>query len=146
MSIITRSFLATAGILAFCGLASAYTVSGSVSDEQGKALEGVSVSLLKEGKATTTDNQGKFTLFEDETIGFHAVRNSVGYVKSPFTLMSIWQAVMPSAVPQTLKSISPRWSSSPKISDKIAYFPVFSSVINPMAIPETGFLIFTPQS
>ena len=80
MSIITRSFLATAGILAFCGLASAYTVSGSVSDEQGKALEGVSVSLLKEGKATTTDNQGKFTLFEDETIGFHAVRNSVGYV------------------------------------------------------------------
>ena len=68
MRIITRNFLATASILAFCGLASAYTVSGSVSDEQGKALEGVSVSLLKEGKSTTTDNQGKFTIHEDEQV------------------------------------------------------------------------------
>ena len=38
----------------------------------------------------------------------------------PSTLISIWVAVMPSAVPVTLKSISPRWSSSPKISDRIA--------------------------
>ena len=32
------------------------------------------------------------------------------------------------------------------MSLKIAYFPVFSSVINPIAIPETGALIFTPAS
>ena len=81
MRIITRNFLATASILAFCGLASAYTVSGSVSDEQGQALGGVSVSLLKEGKATTTDNQGKFTIHEDEQVdAIHGFNGSVGFI------------------------------------------------------------------
>ena len=70
----------TAGILAFCGMASAYTVSGTVSDEQGKALQGASVSLLKEGKFTTTDEQGKFTIHEDEIDGIHAFKNAVGYL------------------------------------------------------------------
>ena len=53
-------------LLAFCGIASAYTVSGSVSDDKGNALKGASVSLLKEGKTATTDDQGKFTIHEDE--------------------------------------------------------------------------------
>ena len=71
----------TACLLAFCGYASAYTVSGSVSDEQGNALKGASVSLLKEGKTATTDDQGKFTIHEDEEVGIHAAaRNSVGYI------------------------------------------------------------------
>ena len=73
----------TACVLAFCGFASAYTVSGTVSDNDGKALKGASVSLLKEGKTATTDDQGKFTIHEDEQdslTGIHSFRNSVGYI------------------------------------------------------------------
>ena len=53
--------------------------------------------------------------------------------------MSIWQAVIPSEVPVTLKSMSPKWSSSPKISLKTAYLS--PSEISPIAIPETGLVI-----
>ena len=70
-------------LLAFCGAASAYTISGKVSDDQGKALQGASVSLLKEGKTATTDSQGKFTIHEDEQDSIEAirsVRNTVGYI------------------------------------------------------------------
>ena len=35
---------------------------------------------------------------------------------TPVILMSIWSAVMPSEVPATLKSMSPRWSSTPAMS------------------------------
>ena len=35
-------------------------------------------------------------------------------------LMSICSEVIPSAVPATLKSMSPRWSSSPRMSDSTA--------------------------
>ena len=62
----TYKLASAACLLAFCGMASAYTVSGTVSDEQGKALNGVAVNLVKEGKSTTTDSQGKFTIHEDE--------------------------------------------------------------------------------
>ena len=55
-------------------------------------------------------------------------------------------AVIPLEVPVTLKSISPRWSSSPKISERIAYFPDSVSEISPIAIPETGALILIPVS
>ena len=37
MSSKTRNLIATASLLAFCGLASAYTITGSVSDSQGNA-------------------------------------------------------------------------------------------------------------
>ena len=60
--------------------------------------------------------------------------------------MSICVAVMPSLVPVTLKSMSPKWSSSPRMSDSTAQRPVAESEIRPMAIPDTGFLIFTPAS
>ena len=36
---------------------------------------------------------------------------------TPEILMSIWSAVMPFSVPATLKSMSPRWSSTPAMSD-----------------------------
>ena len=42
--------------------------------------------------------------------------------------------------------MSPKWSSSPKISESTAYLPLSASVMSPMAIPETGFLICTPAS
>lgn len=44
----------------------AYTVEGTVKDESGAAVKDASVSLLKEGKSTKTDNDGKFTIHEDE--------------------------------------------------------------------------------
>ena len=64
----------------------------------------------------------------------------------PSTLISICVAVIPSRVPVTLKSISPKWSSSPRISDNTAYFSSPAFLINPIAIPETGFFIGTPAS
>ncbi len=36
---------------------------------------------------------------------------------TPVILMSIWSAVIPFSVPATLKSMSPRWSSTPAMSD-----------------------------
>ena len=68
MSIRKPQTITAACLLAFCGLASAYTVSGTVSDEQGQAISGASVALVKEGKTATTDAQGKFTIHEDEQI------------------------------------------------------------------------------
>ena len=64
----------------------------------------------------------------------------------PLTLMSIWIAVMPSVVPATLKSMSPRASSMPWMSVRIAYLPASPPVIRPMATPATGALIGTPAS
>ena len=84
MTIKAPKLLTAASLLAFCGLASAYTITGTVSDDQGKALKDVSVKLLKEGKTATTDKDGKFTIHEDEkdtTEAIHpAFRNQVGYV------------------------------------------------------------------
>ena len=42
--------------------------------------------------------------------------------------------------------MSPRASSSPSISDTIAYLPVAGSVMSPMAMPDTAVLIGTPAS
>ena len=62
-------------------------------------------------------------------------------------LISSCKALKPFFVPATLKSISPRWSSSPRISERMAYFSYLSpSVISPMAIPATGFFIGTPAA
>ncbi len=84
MTIKAPKLLTAASLLAFCGLASAYTITGTVSDDQGKALKDVSVKLLKEGKTATTDEKGKFTIHEDEkdtTEAIHpAFRKQVGYV------------------------------------------------------------------
>ena len=62
----------------------------------------------------------------------------------PAILMSICSEVMPSAVPATLKSMSPRWSSSPRMSESTA--KPSSSRIRPMAMPLTGFFSGTPAS
>ena len=99
--ILKKQHLFTASILAFCGLASAYTVSGTVSDNDGKALKGASVSLLKEGKTATTDDQGKFTIHEDEVVtppdtgdmAIHpAYRNSIGYISVNNGILSYSQS------------------------------------------------------
>ncbi|CFO82723.1 Uncharacterised protein [Bordetella pertussis] len=53
----------------------------------------------------------------------------------PWILMSICSAVIPVSVPATLKSMSPRWSSSPRMSVSTANLPL--SRIRPMATPAT---------
>ena len=83
MLIKASNLFSAACLLAFCGVASAYTISGTVSDNQGNALKGASVNLLKEGKTATTDDQGKFTIHEDETdssMAIHSYHKSVGYI------------------------------------------------------------------
>ncbi len=62
----------------------------------------------------------------------------------PLVLMSICRAVMPSLVPATLKSMSPRLSSTPWMSVSTADLP--SRMTRPIAIPATGALIGTPAS
>ena len=59
-------------------------------------------------------------------------------------LMSICRLVTPVSVPATLKSMSPRWSSSPRISDSTA--KPRSSLISPIAMPATGRFRGTPAS
>jgi poly(3-hydroxybutyrate) depolymerase len=98
----TPKLLSAACLLAFCGSVSAYTITGTVSDDQGKALRGVSVSLLKEGKNATTDRQGKFTIHEDEIttppadspgVAIHpAFRNTVGYISINNGILSYSQS------------------------------------------------------
>ena len=58
--------------------------------------------------------------------------------------MSICRAVTPSRVPVTLKSMSPQWSSSPRMSESTTVRS--PSLTSPMAIPATGALIGTPPS
>ncbi|MNV99416.1 hypothetical protein D3C71_1947720 [compost metagenome] len=58
--------------------------------------------------------------------------------------MSICRAVTPLSVPATLKSMSPRWSSSPRMSVSTANLS--PSLTRPMAIPATGALTGTPAS
>ena len=62
----------------------------------------------------------------------------------PWILMSICSAVMPAAVPATLKSMSPKWSSSPKMSVNTAN--LLPSLIKPIATPATWALMGTPAS
>ncbi len=54
----------------------------------------------------------------------------------PLALLSICSAVMPLAVPATLKSMSPRKSSRPWMSVRTATSS--PSLMSPIAIPETG--------
>ena len=62
----------------------------------------------------------------------------------PSILISICKAVIPFSLPATLKSISPKWSSSPKISVRTAN--LLPSLIKPIAIPATGAAVGTPAS
>ena len=71
--------------------------------------------------------------------------SSISYDR-PSHLMSICVAVRPSLVPVVLKSMSPRWSSSPRMSERTAYFSSPGFFIRPIAMPETGFFIGTPAS
>jgi len=87
------SFVTAACVAALCSTSFAYTISGKVSDDQGKALKDVDVSLLKEGKTAKTDDEGKFTIHEDENVGIHpAYKNSVGYISINNGILSYSQS------------------------------------------------------
>ena len=92
MTIKAPKFITAASLLAFCGFASAYTISGTVSDNDGKAIKGASVSLLKENKTATTDDKGKFTIHEEEVGIKSAFRNSVGYISINNGILSYSQS------------------------------------------------------
>jgi len=62
----------------------------------------------------------------------------------PSIFVSSWRAVIMSRVPATLKSMSPRWSSTPRMSVSVTNFP--SWWMRPMAMPATGAWIGTPAS
>ena len=62
----------------------------------------------------------------------------------PSILVSSWSAVTNSDVPATLKSMSPKASSMPRMSVSVMYWP--SWYTRPMAMPATGALIGTPAS
>ena len=64
----------------------------------------------------------------------------------PSHLISICVAVRPSFVPVVLKSISPKWSSSPRMSLSTAYLSSPGFLIRPIAMPDTGFFMGTPAS
>ena len=57
--------------LAMVASAQAFTLTGKVSDESGKAIEKASVELLKNGLKTTTDVKGEFKLFKEELISLY---------------------------------------------------------------------------
>lgn len=64
------ALLAAAALSAFFGTASAYTLQGTVSDKDGKAISGADVSLLNKNLATKTDKEGKFK-FQEELDAIH---------------------------------------------------------------------------
>ncbi len=88
------SFVTAAFAAALCSTSFAYTISGTVSDDQGKLIKDVDVSLLKEGKTTKTDDQGKFTIHEDEEeVGINpSFRNAVGYISVNNGILSYSQS------------------------------------------------------
>ena len=67
--------------IAMVASAQAFTLTGKVNDESGKAIEKASVELIKNALKTTTDSKGEFKFVkEDSTIGIHTVRPRLGYV------------------------------------------------------------------
>ena len=74
------------------------------------------------------------------------IASCITFSDRPFILVSTWIEVIPSSVPATLKSISPKKSSKPWISVKTSSSVKSFEVINPIAIPAAGLFIGTPAS
>ena len=53
-------------VAALCGTASAYTLNGTVSDDNGSAVKDAKVTLTNLNQSATTDADGKFSIHEDE--------------------------------------------------------------------------------
>ena len=70
----------------------AYTVDGKVTDENGQAIGGAQVSLVKEGQKTTTDATGSFTIHEDEAITRNPTAAMPGYINISSGILSYHQS------------------------------------------------------
>ena len=80
------------GVALAATTAFAYTVDGKVTDENGKAIGGAQVTLVKENKTATTDNKGKFSIHEEEeTIGLNAASSLPGYISINSGILSYRQ-------------------------------------------------------
>ncbi|MBR6832715.1 MAG: T9SS type A sorting domain-containing protein [Fibrobacter sp.] len=75
------TLLSAALVAALCGSASAYTLNGTVLTKDNKAIQGADVKLLKRNKATTTDEQGKFT-FEETSTHLNTARSAGSFSMS----------------------------------------------------------------
>ena len=62
----------------------------------------------------------------------------------PAIFRSNWMPVMPFCVPAILKSMSPKWSSSPMMS--VSRTQRSASLTRPTEMPATGLLIGTPAA
>lgn len=60
--------------------ANAFTLTGKVSDDSGKAIRGAGVSLVQKGLNTKTDASGAFTIHQDEESQALASRTAFGYL------------------------------------------------------------------
>ena len=85
-----------------------------------------------------------FMIFSRASL-FCAIARTRVSIGMPGSLRSSWNPVIPFRLPQTLKSMSPKWSSAPMMSVRISSRPV-SSVTSPQEIPTTGEVIGTPAS
>ena len=110
---------------------------------------GISMASIRGVHSLSSERGSEITLFISSRMKRRTSRawdsawlsTSVG---SPAILVSNWRAVIISAVPATLKSMSPMKSSSPMMSVRVTYSP--SWWISPMAIPATGARMGTPAS
>lgn len=75
LSLFALALVATVGTTA-----SAYTISGKVTDDQGTAINGADVTLVNENKNTKTDANGDFTIHEEESIDALHGQTIPGYV------------------------------------------------------------------
>ena len=74
------SFISMALIAALGTTASAYTISGKVTDATGTAINGADVTLVNENKNTKTDANGAFTIHEEEVIDALHGQTIPGYI------------------------------------------------------------------
>ena len=75
------ALFSTAVFAAFCGTASAYTLTGTVKNGEGQIVEGAKVALLNLNQSATTDNEGKFTIHEEEQLHRQEQHHPVGRVQ-----------------------------------------------------------------
>ena len=71
----------------------AYTITGTVGNDAGNPLSGVTVTLVKENKATVTDIYGQYTITEETgPAALHAVASAPGFVSMNSGVLSYRQS------------------------------------------------------
>ena len=71
--------------------ANAFTLTGTVNDNSGKAVQGANISLIQKGLKTKTDASGAFTIHQDEEMQAIANRIDVGYLSVNNGILSFSQ-------------------------------------------------------